>query len=68
VQCSQSGTAFGSRTDNTVCDLEWVYTETDKQYVKAYFCKTHQQWAYEFPVSVQITWPDGTTSQAKEWR
>lgn len=34
------------------CDLKFRYEDKGKHPVRAFWCNTHNQWAYEFPVTV----------------
>ena len=48
---------------NDECDLEWRYEtmpppNSPRQAVRAYWCNTHGQWAYDFPERVTYHYSD----------
>jgi len=48
------------------CDIEFRYESIKpRQPCRAYFCKTHNQWCYEFPVATTFEWDNGETTKVE---
>lgn len=50
----------GTFRDDKKCEMELKYTIKSR---RGYMCKTHQLWAYEFPVKIVSFYDDGTEVQ-----
>jgi hypothetical protein len=48
---------------NQTCDLDFHYTSVSYRSCRAYWCSTHGQWTYEYPVKMVSYWADGTTTE-----